>query len=198
MSETMCEVRARQATVADGGRGGPAVGVSTRLALVAMFVVGLALHSGPRAESAADPAADQVVAVERAFARTMAERDLDAFAGFLSEEAIFFAGTQPLRGKAAVIEAWSRYYDGPEPPFSWEPDQVEVLDSGKLALSTGPVRDPGGKVIARFQSIWRLEAPGVWRIVFDKGGPPSPGPVSPEPSDTAPADTSSEAAKQER
>lgn len=44
-----------------------------------------------------------------------------------------------------------------------------VLDSGTLALSTGPVRDPKGKLVATYTSIWRLEAPGTWRIVFDKG-----------------------------
>ena len=26
-----------------------------------------------------------------------------------------------------------------------------------------------GKPVATFTSIWRLEAPGTWRIVFDKG-----------------------------
>jgi len=48
---------------------------------------------------------------------------------------------------------------------------VEVLDSGTLALSTGPVHDPGGKRIGTFSSIWRREADGSWRIVFDKGCP---------------------------
>jgi hypothetical protein len=48
---------------------------------------------------------------------------------------------------------------------------VEVLGSGTLALSTGPVRDPSGKLIGTFTSIWRQDAPGVWRIVFDKGNP---------------------------
>jgi len=33
------------------------------------------------------------------------------------------------------------------------------------------VFDPGGKCIGRFTSIWRQEAPAVWRIIFDKGGP---------------------------
>ena len=37
------------------------------------------------------------------------------------------------------------------------------------ASSSGPVFDPSGKQIATFSSIWRLEAPGVWRIIFDKG-----------------------------
>jgi hypothetical protein len=50
-----------------------------------------------------------------------------------------------------------------------------VLDSGTLALSTGPVRNPKGEPFARSNSIWRREA-GGWRIVFDKGQPlPAPG-----------------------
>jgi hypothetical protein len=51
---------------------------------------------------------------------------------------------------------------------------VEVLDSGDLALSSGPVRDASGKLIATFTSIWRREAPATWRIVFDKGNPVCP------------------------
>ena len=72
---------------------------------------------------------------------------------------------------AAVALAWKPYFDGPAAPFSWLPDRVEVLADGTLALSTGPVSDPTGKAIARFNSIWRLEAPGTWRVVFDKGQP---------------------------
>jgi hypothetical protein len=48
---------------------------------------------------------------------------------------------------------------------------VEVVDSGTLAYSGGPVYDPSGKVVGRFNSIWRLEAPGTWRVVFDRGSP---------------------------
>jgi ketosteroid isomerase-like protein len=78
----------------------------------------------------------------------------------------------PLHGKQAVTEFWKRFYDkATPPPFSWRPDQVQALASGTLALTTGPVFDPEGKCIGRFTSIWRQEAPGVWRIIFDKGGP---------------------------
>jgi ketosteroid isomerase-like protein len=117
------------------------------------------------------PAADlrqQVVETERAFARTMAARDHAAFTSFLSKEAVFFSGETPLRGAEAVAARWKRFYEGPAAPFSWEPEKVEVLDSGTLALSSGPVRDPSGNLVATFTSIWRLEA-GGWRIVFDKG-----------------------------
>ena len=111
----------------------------------------------------------EVADTERAFAKTMADRDYAAFASFLSDDAIFFSGTKALHGKPAVAMAWQPFYEKAEPPFSWEPDQVVVQDSGRLALSTGAVRDPAGRLIGRFNSIWRQEAPGVWRVIFDKG-----------------------------
>jgi len=116
-----------------------------------------------------DAARRQVEVTERAFAKTMADRDFAAFQRFVSQEAIFFSGDEALRGKAAVAERWSRFYKDAAAPFSWSPDHVEVLDSGALALSTGPVLDSGGQRIGRFASIWRQEQPGVWRIVFDRG-----------------------------
>ena len=111
----------------------------------------------------------QVRATEQAFARTMADRDFDAFVSYLSPETIFFSGEQVLRGRDAVAEAWKPYFEQVQAPFSWRPLAVEVLDSGELALSTGPVLDPGGKCVGTFTSIWRLEGEGDWKIIFDKG-----------------------------
>ena len=99
----------------------------------------------------------------------MAYRDLAAFTSMLSEEAVFFSGPKPLRGKQQVAGWWKRFYAKQDAPFSWEPEQIEVLDSGTLALSSGPVRNSKGKVVATFTSVWRLEAPGTWRIIFEKG-----------------------------
>lgn len=136
----------------------------------------LGLLSAVSASGAPQSAREQVWAAEVAFARTMADRDIRAFGEFLAEEAVFFSGTTALHGKGKVVEGWSSFFTGPQAPFSWEPDQVEVLESGTLAISTGLVRDPAGKPIARFNSIWRQESPNRWRVVIDKGSPPSPGP----------------------
>ena len=111
---------------------------------------------------------EQVRNTERAFAKTMADRDHAAFVGFLSEETIFLPSNGVLRGPKQVADGWKRFFDGAKAPFSWEPEQVEVLDSGTLALSTGPVWDAEHKRIGTFSSIWRREA-GKWKIVFDKG-----------------------------
>jgi ketosteroid isomerase-like protein len=110
----------------------------------------------------------QVERAETAFAATMASRDFRAFETFLADEAVFY-GAAPQRGKAAIMTAWKKFYDAPAAPFSWKPTNVQVLDSGTLALSTGPVFDPDGKQTGVFNSIWRRGADGQWRVVFDKG-----------------------------
>ena len=38
-------------------------------------------------------------------------------------------------------------------------------------MTSGPVTDPEGKPAGSFNSIWRLENDGQWRVVFDKGCP---------------------------
>jgi ketosteroid isomerase-like protein len=111
----------------------------------------------------------EVEATERAFARTMAQRDFAGFGTFIADDAVFMEDPAPLRGRDQVIASWKVLYAKPQAPFSWEPERVEVLASGQLALTTGPVRDPQGKLIGTFTSIWRRERPGVWRIVFDRG-----------------------------
>lgn len=135
-------------------------------------VIGLSwcLSAGAELPVATDKV-EEVMQTEQAFADTMAKRNFEGFLSFLSEEAIFFSASKPLRGKAQVGQAWKPYFEGTEAPFSWEPELVEVLDSGTLALSSGPVRNSEGKVVGRFNSIWRYEPQSErWKIVFDKGG----------------------------
>jgi len=115
---------------------------------------------------------DAVQDAERAFADTMARRDHSAFTSYLADDAIFFSspdGLEVLRGKSAIAAGWARYFDGPRAPFSWAPNTAQVLDSGHLAMTTGPVRNPDGAVVGRFNSVWRLEPNGFWRVVFDRG-----------------------------
>jgi ketosteroid isomerase-like protein len=114
---------------------------------------------------------EQVRKTEAAFAGTMAGRNAAAFASLLADEAVFLSNGRVTRGAREVAARWKAYFDGPQAPFSWAPEQVEVLDSGVLAMTSGPVRDPSGKRIGTFHSVWRRERGGKWRIVFDNGCP---------------------------
>ena len=135
------------------------------------WATGLLIFIGSTAV-AQEPMADmqkQVADHETAFAQTMADRDVAAFAEFVSLEAVFLGGPEPLRGREAIVAAWAGFFEGMTAPFSWKPETVVVLDSGKLALSTGPVYSSEGKQTAIFTSTWRQEEPGVWRVIFDRG-----------------------------
>ena len=129
------------------------------------------LMAGPATAQTNADLARQVFVAESSFAHTMAARDHEAFASFIAPDAIFFSRQGPLRGRAAVLEAWAPFFAGPDAPFSWRPELVEVLDSGTLALTSGPVRDPTGRQTGTFNSIWRREPNDQWRVVFDKGCP---------------------------
>jgi ketosteroid isomerase-like protein len=142
--------------------------VIRRLVLTALLLATAAAV----AQSSIETRRAEVFAAERAFARSMADRDFAAFSRHVAEDSVFFSGSTPLRGRAAVLAGWQALFEGPTAPFSWEPDQVEVLESGELALSTGLVKNPDGVVTARFNSIWQRQPDGRWLVVFDKGGPP--------------------------
>ena len=144
-----------------------------RALVLAGFLTSLPACAPPDPEPDLALLTEQVRAAETSFARSMAERDLDAFASHLSADAVFMSGYDALRGKDAVVEGWGGYFAAPDAPFSWAPSAVQVAASGDLALSTGPVFSAAGDSIGQFSSIWRLEpdpdGPGkVWRVVFDR------------------------------
>lgn len=123
---------------------------------------------------AASPA-DQVRDAEIAFARAFANRDEDAFFAMVADDATFLSGTTTSSGKQQVVESWTRYFAGPEAPFSWTPDRVSVSSDGTLGLSTGPVYDARGNHSGDYISTWRRDPKGQWKIVFDSNGPgPAP------------------------
>ena len=138
--------------------------------LVLLNVVAFPANANkPGSETLAE-LADQVRATETAFAKTLADRDIKAFERLIAPDVIWLAN-KPLHGPAQVVANWQKFFEGPQAPFSWAPELIEVQEGGKLALSTGPVFDPAGKRVATYTSIWRREKSGEWRIIFDRGCP---------------------------
>lgn len=148
----------------------------SRLSVIILLAAALASTGSSARESNAE-LRKQVMEAERGFAATMKARDFEGFTRYIADEAIFFGAEGPLRGKQAIARGWRQFYDKPQAPFSWEPEEVEVVDSGTLAYSGGPIYNAQGQRIGRFNSVWRLKAPGQWEVVFDRGsdfGPPPP------------------------
>lgn len=134
------------------------------------------------AAAVASPAPPDECAVwmrEMSFARTVAEHDAAAFAEHLAPDAVFAVGTpRPVRGAQAIAADWAGIVRGDGLRLEWYPTSTTV--SGDLAWSSGPAlfertdgREPW---LARgsFQSVWRREPDGRWRVVFDTGTAPQP------------------------
>jgi len=141
----------------------------SRISTVALVIMAMA---APAAAATNAELADQLRKAESGFARSMADRDHKAFTSYLATVTVFFGGKGVHRGSAAVAAAWKPFFEKPEAPFSWAPAEAEVLDSGTLGMTSGPVYDPSGQRIGTFNSLWRRRANGSWEIVFDKGCPP--------------------------
>jgi ketosteroid isomerase-like protein len=114
----------------------------TRSAAIALAVTILV----PARTSAQAPATAgrEVFAAESTFAVSFARRDTTAFAALLAPDAVFVGRVEAMHGKAEVVEGWRPLLTAAAPPFSWKPERVEVLASGMLAHSSGPVYNRQG------------------------------------------------------
>lgn len=123
----------------------------------------------------ADDAGKTVRCLEIAFSKSVEARDAVTFASFIDADARF-VGSSVMRGPVAIAEAWSVFFSVDGPEMKWRPEIVEVLDDGKLALTRGPYRmiasdDEGNRQEhwGTFNSVWRLQSDGQWKVVFDAG-----------------------------
>lgn len=118
----------------------------------------------------------QVVCAETGFSRAAEARDGEAFIRFVDPDARFVADSVS-RGREAIAGAWSVFLSPDGPGIRWRPAIVEVSADGTLALSRGPYRvvsvdGEGNRVESwgHFNSVWRKDADGDWKVLFDAGG----------------------------
>jgi len=119
--------------------------------------------------------ADDVRCQEIGFSVSAEKRDADAFRSFIDFDARF-VGNSVTHGPAAIAEAWSAFLSEGGPTIKWRPQFVEVLQDESLALTRGPYRmiskDENGDETEHwgtFNSVWRLNDDGEWKVVFDAG-----------------------------
>lgn len=142
---------------------------------------GLAANSGrapPPAIAPLTAAECEVWARELGFARSVAEHDAAAFASHLHPGAAFGSGQpQPLRGRDAVVAGWAHIIAGKGVSLDWYPTRVTIGDAEDVAWSSGPAlfdwaateTAPRRQALATFHSVWRKDADGTWRVLFDEG-----------------------------
>ena len=138
---------------------------------VIAFLSGVLVCSAP----AIADVEDNVRCREIAFSQSVELQDVTAFSSFIDKDARFVGGSVQ-RGADAVTTAWSVFFSDDAPQMKWRPQIVEVLNDGTLALSRGPyrmiVKGEDGTTTEHwgtFNSVWRKQDDGTWKVVFDAG-----------------------------
>ena len=129
---------------------------------------------------------EEVRCREIGFSQSIENKDIEAFKSFLDADARFVSN-RARRGIDEIAEGWSNFTREDGPSIRWRPIYVEVLNDGKLALSRGVYEATGKtedgsetKSYGSFNSVWRLNDDGVWRVVFDAGDRWPEGPTEAE------------------
>lgn len=163
--------------------------MKTTVATMCLMAAGIFLTAGPSAgtgENDRGEALSSLIDAERAFSRTSGTKGIrEAFLTWLAPDATVFR-PGPVEGRP-VYEKMS-----PDNPaiLTWEPEIAEVAASGELGYTSGPYEvrpnrgaEPTG--FGHYVSIWKKQADGTWKVLFDIGvqhdrpGPlPAPGSVA--------------------
>jgi ketosteroid isomerase-like protein len=116
----------------------------------------------------------EVMQAEKEFNDVAEEEGIaKAFAAFAAENAVIQRRGELIKGQAA-ISSWYENNSNPDATLSWEPDFIDVSQSGDLAYTYGKFEfsypdSTGTKITSSgtFHSVWKRQADGSWKFVWD-------------------------------
>lgn len=121
--------------------------------------------------------APELVEQDRAFARDSAARRVDAWLDRFEEAGGIGRGPLRIEGRDKLREALGETL-APGTQLEWEPATSVLCKAGDLGFTAGPWRffvegAEGKKEVARglYVTVWRKDASGAWRILYDVGDP---------------------------
>jgi len=111
---------------------------------------------------------------ELAFSKMAGEKGLaEAFFHFADENAVLKRGNDLIKGRDAIKALYTKP-EGDGGKLKWAPSFVDVAKSGDLAYTYGPFTftylDTAGveqKSEGIFHTVWKRQADGSWRFVWD-------------------------------
>jgi ketosteroid isomerase-like protein len=131
-----------------------------------LFVVALVCRPASQAPAPAARDAAAVIAVEREFAADGATRGWAAsFRRYHAPDAIVLQ-PDPIKAEITLAKVEG---DGPN-TLLWRPAYAGIARSGDFGFTTGPVQIRGKEgVTGHYFTIWRKQADGGWKWIFDAG-----------------------------
>jgi ketosteroid isomerase-like protein len=151
---------------------------------VAVFVVvvaagswGFAMWQQPDAKKAGTDPKAELMAADRAFAAAAADKGLDGWMSFFTDDAVRVdLGEKAHVGKAAVKEHDTELFADPKKLLVWEPTDGGAFADGKTGYTTGKAQmvtkgekpDPT-KWTHAYITWWRKGDDGRWKVILDTG-----------------------------
>ncbi len=129
--------------------------------------------------------------VDRQFSKLSVEKGVPiAFDTFMADSAVMYRQNGlPMKGRETIKDILSKRSGG---SLQWEPISSDISTSGDLGYTLGEYEytftDSTGQKLSSFGNyvtIWRKQADGSWKFVFDAGNsapPPSEKQAKPIPS----------------
>lgn len=125
---------------------------------------------------------EKVMQMSREWSKAAAAGDVEKIISFWSDDAVVMSAGQPvLSGKQAIRKMVEDSYKMPGFRISWQPQSVEVSESGDMAYiianSQISFADSTGNPITihnKAVEIWRKYADGSWKNAVDISTPQSP------------------------
>lgn len=143
----------------------------------ATVMVVLSLLAGCSQMVDTEEAKQELLSADRAFSALSVKKGMRAaFGAYMADDVVIYrGGAAPIEGR---IVALPLYPDNPEIVLQWEPWFADVAASGDIGYtlgsytmsapdSTGVKQESTGNYV----SIWKRQADGSWKFVFDTGHP---------------------------
>ncbi|MCU7551381.1 DUF4440 domain-containing protein [Chitinophagaceae bacterium LB-8] len=145
--------------------------------LLVIIVLATVSCSQPKVDLKAE--GEKVMQLSREWSQIASTGDVEKTVSYWSDDAYMVSAAQPpLKGKQAIRQMVIDSYKIPGFRISWQPQSVEVSESGDMAYLIENTQvsfsDSTGKTVTQHSkavSIWRKQSDGTWKNVVDISTP---------------------------
>ena len=122
---------------------------------------------------------EKLMQISREWSQIASTADVEKTLSYWADDAVVMPAGQPiLKGKIEIRKMVEESFKTPGFKISWEPQSVEVSQSGDMAYliekETMTMNDSSGKTItqhAKGVTVWRKQTDGSWKNVVDVSTP---------------------------
>jgi uncharacterized protein (TIGR02246 family) len=122
---------------------------------------------------------EKLMQTSREWSQIVSTADVEKTLSYWADDAVVMSAGQPiLKGKKEIRKMVEESFKTPGFKISWEPQSVEVSQSGDMAYliekETMSMNDSTGKTItlhSKGVTVWRKQTDGSWKNVADVSTP---------------------------